>query len=95
MRNPRVFDMLAVMPPSLVGQLREPAGGSARPSCVRPRIWLDVGTEEAESKRAATRDARLLRRILTRRGWRGGRNLMYMEDEGAGHNELAWANRFR
>jgi predicted alpha/beta superfamily hydrolase len=95
MRNPRVFGKLAVMSPSLWWDnraiLQMVAEAELRP---RPRIWLDVGTAEAKSKRAATRDARLLRRILTRRGWRGGRNLMYMEDEGAGHNELAWAHRF-
>jgi predicted alpha/beta superfamily hydrolase len=93
-RNPRVFGKLAVMSPSLWWDnraiLHMVAVSDPRP---RPRIWLDVGTAEAKSKRAATRDARLLRRILTHRGWRG-RNVVYVEDDGAGHNELAWAQRF-
>ncbi len=94
-RHPRVFGKLAVMSPSLWWDnravLHMVAHADPRP---RPRIWLDVGTKEAKSPRAATRDARLLRRILTHHGWRVGRNLMYVEDEGAGHNELAWAHRF-
>lgn len=94
-RNPRVFGKLAVMSPSLWWDnravLQMTAASDPRP---RPRIWLDVGTAEAKSRRASTRDARLLRRILNRRGWRGGRNLVYVEDDGGGHNELAWAHRF-
>lgn len=95
MRHPEVFGKLAIMSPSLWWDdraiLRMIAGHPMRP---RPRIWLDTGTEEASSLRSSTRDARALRRILSRHGWRGGRNLMYYEDEGGGHNERAWAHRF-
>jgi predicted alpha/beta superfamily hydrolase len=95
MRHPEVFGKLAIMSPSLWWDdraiLRMMASYPMRP---RPRIWLDTGTEEASTPRASTLDARALRRILSRQGWRNGRNLMYYEDQGGGHNEGAWAHRF-
>ena len=95
MRLPEVFGKLAVMSPSLWWDdraiLRMILDHPMRP---RPRIWLDTGTEEASTPRASTRDARALRRILSRQGWRNGRTLMYFEDQGGGHNERAWAHRF-
>ncbi len=95
MRRPDIVGRLAIMSPSLWWDdrviLRKIAGNEWRP---RPRIWLDCGTDEASTPRASTRDARSLRRILLRQGWREGRNLVYCEDQGGGHNERAWAYRF-
>jgi predicted alpha/beta superfamily hydrolase len=95
MRHPDVFGKLAIMSPSLWWDdrviLRMAGERAIRP---RPRIWLDTGTAEASTARASTRDARWLRRILWRQGWRSGRNLAYYEDRGGGHNEGAWAHRF-
>jgi hypothetical protein len=36
---------------------------------------------------------RLLYRMLLRKGWRIGRDLSYMEAEGALHDERAWGDR--
>ncbi len=95
MTHPEVFGKLAIMSPSLWWDDRAILGMiTGRPMRSRPRIWLDTGTEEASTPRAATRDACALRRILLRQGWRTGRNLMYYEDEGGEHNERAWARRF-
>jgi predicted alpha/beta superfamily hydrolase len=95
MRHPEVFGKLAIMSPSLWWDDRAILGMVAsQPIRPRPRVWLDTGTEEASTPRASTRDARWLRRILSRQGWRNGRNLMYYEDQGGGHNERAWAHRF-
>jgi predicted alpha/beta superfamily hydrolase len=60
------------------------------PEKPKTRIWTDVGTEEAGH---AVADARRLRDALVARGWREGVDLRYVEDEGARHDESAWAKR--
>src|SRR5207244_8429372 len=60
----------------------------------RPRVWLDVGTEEGDKPRQVIADVRLLRDALVERGWREGADLRLCEISGAGHNERAWAARF-
>ena len=69
------------------------------------RIYIDVGTHEGSPRH---RDHLQLRRepgayvtmvrhardILVEKGYREGRDLLYVEDEGALHNEEAWARRF-
>ena len=52
----------------------------------KPRVWLDIGALEGD---AAVAGARRLRDLLQTRGWR----LRYLEQPGAGHDELAWASR--
>jgi hypothetical protein len=52
-------------------------------------IWLDVGTGETRMLKGA----RLLYRMLVRKGWTPGVDLQYMEAEGALHDERAWADR--
>ncbi|HEX7069414.1 MAG TPA: alpha/beta hydrolase-fold protein [Rhodothermales bacterium] len=54
------------------------------------RIWLDMGTRESSG---AIGEARLLRDALQEKGWTPGEDLQYVEDEGAGHTESAWAGR--
>jgi len=64
------------------------------------RIWIDMGT--AEGRSASGRDEvsemivlhRRMRDVLIEKGLEMGRTLRYMEDEGAIHNERAWAARF-
>jgi enterochelin esterase-like enzyme len=52
------------------------------------RLWLDIGTaEEGWEKTRRLRDA------LLARGWRDQVDLRYLEVEGAGHHESAWAAR--
>ncbi len=60
----------------------------------RPRIWLDIGTEEGNNPCKVIADARMLRNALEANGWREGENLRYREFQRAGHNEYAWAGRF-
>ena len=55
------------------------------------RIYLDTGTAEG---RRTLWNARRLRRILRRKGYDEGRNLLYVETHGARHEEAAWAERF-
>jgi predicted alpha/beta superfamily hydrolase len=92
LRFPRVFGRLAVLSPSVWWADRWIVSFAkrVRPAKARPRIWLDVGTNEAEH---TTEDARLLRDVLLKKGWQDGRDLRYTEIEGAQHNEAAWAQR--
>jgi predicted alpha/beta superfamily hydrolase len=60
------------------------------------RIWLDIGTKEGRDTAEAQKtiaDARLLKDALVKKGWQSGKDLRYFEDEGAEHNERAWAGR--
>lgn len=55
------------------------------------RIWVDMGTAEGGGM---LQGARLLREALEAQGWTEGDDLHYMEENGAAHNERAWAGRF-
>jgi predicted alpha/beta superfamily hydrolase len=95
LRHPEIFGKLAAMSPSvwwrygaILRMIRDnPVHGE------RPRIWLDIGTAEGQRPGRILRDVRLLRDLLVRKGWREGVDLAYYEDEGAYHNESAWAGR--
>jgi predicted alpha/beta superfamily hydrolase len=86
-----VFQRLALLSPSvwwddrwIVRQLG--ASDARRPPL---RIWLDVGTGEARMLKGA----RLLYRMLVRKGWTPGVDLAYHEAPGALHDERAWGER--
>ncbi|MGQ0646458.1 MAG: alpha/beta hydrolase [Gemmatimonadaceae bacterium] len=59
---------------------------------VRGRLYLDVGTREGEGTLA---NARAMRDLLIRKGYRAGQDLMWVEDRGGMHNEAAWGRRLR
>ncbi|MCU0616869.1 MAG: alpha/beta hydrolase-fold protein [Gemmatimonadaceae bacterium] len=89
--HPAVFGKLALLSPSvwwddrwIVRQLVTGVGG--RPDLT---IWLDVGTNETRMLRGA----RLLARVLQRRGWRLGEDLEYEEVDGGLHDERSWGLR--
>ena len=52
------------------------------------RVWLSVGTAEGPDVAEA---ARRLREALTNKGWQPDVDFRYVEFEGAGHAEQAWA----
>ncbi|MEA3408772.1 MAG: alpha/beta hydrolase-fold protein [Candidatus Eisenbacteria bacterium] len=64
------------------------------------KVWLDMGTAEDESDRNGDdvpdviEQHRHARNILMDKGLTIPRRLRYIEDEGAVHNERAWAARF-
>jgi predicted alpha/beta superfamily hydrolase len=64
----------------------------AQPAGPAGRIHLDVGTDEGTS---TLEQARELRAVLRNAGYVEGRDLEYLEEPGAGHNEEAWGRRFR
>lgn len=55
------------------------------------RMHLDVGTEEGAE---AVADVRRLRTLLLAGGKVLGKDLSYVEDDGAEHEEVAWGRRF-
>src|SRR5213075_1732830 len=88
---PSVFQRLAVMSPSIwwddcvVLDMVNAIEDGGKPPL---KIWLDTGTHEPGWERA-----RLLCEALVEKGWRLYDDLVYFEDEGAGHSEAAWAHR--
>jgi len=89
---PEVFGKVAAMSPSLWWDqrslLRMMERTEPRPEL---RIWLDMGTAEGVRH---VRDADMLERVLLKRGWQTGKDLIYEKVDGAIHDESAWAERF-
>jgi predicted alpha/beta superfamily hydrolase len=54
------------------------------------KIYLDTGTAEGWP---ALSDARLMAKLLERKGYRRGKDLSYVEMQGDRHCEAAWADR--
>lgn len=65
------------------------------------KIYLDVGTRELGSgltvmkthSRRYYASVRRMKRILVKKGYRPKRDLLYVEEKWAGHEEQAWARR--
>jgi predicted alpha/beta superfamily hydrolase len=89
--RPDVFGCAAVMSPALWFADR----AVLRYTLLRPRadvrLYVDIGTAEGDE---AVGNARLLRRLLRRKGYREGDDVLYVEEAGAGHEEAAWARRW-
>lgn len=88
---PKVFTRLAVMSPSIwwdefiLYDMVDAVDKAARPPL---KVWLDTGTSEE-----GWEHVRGLRDRLVEKGWRLNDDLFYVEDEGSGHSEAAWAHR--
>ncbi len=96
LRYPRIFQKLIVMSPSVwwAGQtiLKDVEKLRRKPQL---KIWLDIGTCEGLKPSDSVRDVVSLRDVLIRKGWQLGRDLSFVEDEGAAHDEKAWGFRMR
>lgn len=91
LKFPKVFGKLAVLSPSLWWNQRWVLHFAVRRRVkLRPRIWLDVGTDEGGR---TLDDARKLRDILLKKGWQPDADLDFEVIQGAKHNEAAWAQR--
>ena len=90
LQRPDVFGRLLVASPSVWWDGRWIVGTVAAHSPSRgQRVWIDVGTAEGGSM---VPDARALRDALLAAGWSPDL-VRYVEAEGAGHSETAWAER--
>lgn len=94
MQHPDVFGNLILMSPSvwwasldILKRVRAPK------RMLRPKVWLDAGTEEGSDPAGFLRDIRAFRDRFLAQGWELGREFTYYEDEGAQHNERAWGRR--
>lgn len=89
--HPGVFGRLAILSPSLWWDRRhviEHVRGLRHKLPLR--IWLDAGTEEGYT---TLHNARILKNLLVKLGWRLGGDLHYREVAGAGHSEADWRAR--
>jgi predicted alpha/beta superfamily hydrolase len=90
-RHPETFGFIGAMSPSLWVDERSILEYVSRATEVMGRIYLDIGTGEGE---AHVKNIQHLRDLLLSQGYLPGQELMYLEEEGAGHEEAAWARRF-
>jgi predicted alpha/beta superfamily hydrolase len=91
LKHPQAFGRIAALSPSVWWNQRViyrfAAAALAAP---RPRIWLDIGTQEGPR---IVPEVEQLRDILLQKGWQLGKDLSYQRIEGAEHNEASWAQR--
>jgi predicted alpha/beta superfamily hydrolase len=89
-RHPDVFGYVGAMSPALWFAERAIFGYLERAPKVPGRIYLDVGTGEGTD---TVNDVRRMRRLLTTKGYRQGRELLCVVEPGAHHMESAWRRR--
>lgn len=97
LKHSDVFGRVAVVSPSVWFANQQIVHYvEALPKKPRVRIWIDMGTKEGRNSgeaQEAVAGARLLKQTLIKKGWKPGKELHYLEAEGAEHNESAWAAR--
>jgi predicted alpha/beta superfamily hydrolase len=91
-RNADVFGVAGVMSPALWFAEGAIFGYVEEASFSAGKLYLDIGTREGQQTVA---NVRRLRDMLTRKGYRLRRDLFYVEESGAGHEEAAWRRRIR
>jgi enterochelin esterase-like enzyme len=91
LKHPQIFGRIAALSPSVWWNQRilHRLTAAARIES-RPRIWLDIGTQEGPR---IVQDVEQYRDSLLQKGWHLGKDLHYQRVEGAEHNEAAWAQR--
>lgn len=90
--RPDVFGKLLVVSPSVWWDGRTILKAVERFEGPKPKVWIDMGTQEGGPR--ATQDARDLYAAFQKKGWRPKRDVVYVEEGFAQHNEDAWARRF-
>jgi predicted alpha/beta superfamily hydrolase len=91
-RHPAVFGFAGVMSPALWFAGRSIFPFVAERPFTPGRLYLDVGTNEG---REALHDVRRMKDLLTRKGYRANRDLLYVVEMGGRHEERAWSRRLR
>lgn len=99
-----VFGCAGVMSPAFWFTANDAIYAYVRGAAFVPgRLYMDIGTQELgaippENRGGVTSDlyltdARRMADLLVEKGYRTGRDLLYIEEEGAFHHESAWARR--
>ena len=102
-RHPETFGLAGLMSPSLWfarGAIFQFMDQSAK---VRGRIYMDAGTREINGQQGKLMNVvqsrryyasvRRMQRLLVKKGYRPRRDLLYIEEKWAHHEENAWARR--
>lgn len=89
-RYPDIFGAAGIMSPALWFARRAIFPFLDRAPSMPGRLYLDIGTNEGANTVA---DVRRLRNLLSLKGYRPKEQLLYVEEEGAGHSEADWARR--
>ena len=89
-RYPKIFGAAGIMSPALWFANRAIFPYLDRAPSMPGRLYLDIGTNEGAKTVA---DMRRLRNLLSLKGYRHKEQLLYVEEEGAGHSEADWARR--
>jgi len=84
-RHPEVFGLAGGMSPSLWYTRGEIYTYLRQAPFAAGKLYLDNGTREPSAAR--------LERLLVEKGYRLGRDLMYVAEEGGRHSEIDWARR--
>jgi predicted alpha/beta superfamily hydrolase len=91
-RHPAIVGAVGVLSPSLWWDNRKLIRNLRTAGLTRGcRVWLDIGTSEGAS---AVENVRELSTVLSSAGFREGADLRTVVEDGAGHNEDAWAGRW-
>ena len=104
LRRPETFGFAGVMSPSLwfARSAIFDTVRKAKPNA--GRLYLDAGTREYGGdsiwstilpfrSRRYYASVRRMYRLLVKKGYRPKRDILYIEEKNAGHNEVAWARR--
>lgn len=91
-RRPDIFGVAGVLSPALWFAGRAIFEFVERAPYSEGKIYLDIGTREGERTLA---DVRRMRDLLMAKGYRLRKQLFYVEESGAGHEEGAWRRRIR
>jgi predicted alpha/beta superfamily hydrolase len=91
-RRPETFGFAGVMSPALWFGERAIYEVVRAAPFVPGRIYVDVGTREG---REELTDVRRLRDLLIEKGYKKGKDFLYVVEMGGAHNEAAWARRLR
>lgn len=91
-RHPEVFGFAGVLSPSLWVTEAATFDFIERAPFFPGKLYLDVGTREGARH---VFGAQRMRDLLEAKGYRQGRDLLWVEDEIGHHHEAAWARRFQ
>jgi predicted alpha/beta superfamily hydrolase len=91
-RAPTVFGFAGVMSPALWFGSRGIFDFVAQSPYAGGKIYLDIGTDEGGD---ALHDARRMHDLLVEKGYQKGRDLAFLVETGARHEEAAWARRLK